>query len=129
MAATEIGMSHKFKPSSSIDPPIWTALKFSRPYGTELEMEVLKQPLNLNESGELPLIPLSTCRGQVLLGRYALPEEPKMAESVEALYDGVAESYHLMFENWSHSVASQAAIIRHRFISPLSLLQRASGKG
>jgi hypothetical protein len=28
-----------------------------------------------------------------------------MAESVETLYDDLAESYHLMFENWSHSVA------------------------
>jgi ubiquinone/menaquinone biosynthesis C-methylase UbiE len=34
-----------------------------------------------------------------------------MAESVEAFYDDLAESYHLMFENWSHSVARQAAII------------------
>jgi hypothetical protein len=34
-----------------------------------------------------------------------------MAESVETFYDDLAESYHLMFENWSHSVARQAAII------------------
>ena len=34
-----------------------------------------------------------------------------MAESVEAFYDDLAESYHLMFENWSHSVAKQAEII------------------
>ena len=34
-----------------------------------------------------------------------------MAESVETSYDDLAESYHLMFENWSHSVARQAAII------------------
>ena len=34
-----------------------------------------------------------------------------MAESVETFYDDLAESYHLMFENWSHSVATQAAII------------------
>jgi len=34
-----------------------------------------------------------------------------MAESVKTFYDDLAESYHLMFENWSHSVARQAAII------------------
>jgi ubiquinone/menaquinone biosynthesis C-methylase UbiE len=34
-----------------------------------------------------------------------------MAESVETFYDGLAESYHLMFEDWSHSVVRQAAII------------------
>ncbi len=34
-----------------------------------------------------------------------------MAESVEQFYDDLADSYHLMFENWGHSVARQAAII------------------
>lgn len=34
-----------------------------------------------------------------------------MAESVETFYDDLAESYHLMFANWSDSVATQAAII------------------
>src|SRR5580692_156030 len=34
-----------------------------------------------------------------------------MGESVEAFYDDLTESYHLMFENWSHSVARQASII------------------
>ena len=34
-----------------------------------------------------------------------------MGESTEAFYDDLAESYHLMFENWSHSVARQAAIL------------------
>ena len=34
-----------------------------------------------------------------------------MAESVETFYDDLAESYHLMFENWNHTVARQAAII------------------
>jgi glycine/sarcosine N-methyltransferase len=34
-----------------------------------------------------------------------------MGESVEAFYDDLAESYHLMFENWDHSIARQAAIL------------------
>jgi glycine/sarcosine N-methyltransferase len=34
-----------------------------------------------------------------------------MAESVETFYDDLAESYHLMFEDWSHTVARQSAII------------------
>jgi len=34
-----------------------------------------------------------------------------MADRWKPFYDDLAESYHLMFENWSHSVARQAAII------------------
>jgi glycine/sarcosine N-methyltransferase len=34
-----------------------------------------------------------------------------MGESVEAFYDDLAESYHLMFENWDHSIARQASIL------------------
>jgi glycine/sarcosine N-methyltransferase len=34
-----------------------------------------------------------------------------MGESVEAFYDDLAESYHLMFENWDRSIARQAAIL------------------
>ena len=34
-----------------------------------------------------------------------------MGESVEPFYDDLAESYHLMFENWDHSIARQAAIL------------------
>jgi glycine/sarcosine N-methyltransferase len=34
-----------------------------------------------------------------------------MQESVEAFYDDLAESYHLMFENWDRSIARQAAIL------------------
>jgi glycine/sarcosine N-methyltransferase len=34
-----------------------------------------------------------------------------MGESVEAFYDDLAESYHLMFENWDHTIARQAAIL------------------
>src|ERR1700760_1296606 len=34
-----------------------------------------------------------------------------MSESVETFYDDLAESYHLMFENWSHTVDRQAAIL------------------
>jgi ubiquinone/menaquinone biosynthesis C-methylase UbiE len=34
-----------------------------------------------------------------------------MSDSVEAFYDDLAESYHLIFENWDRSIASQAAII------------------
>jgi glycine/sarcosine N-methyltransferase len=34
-----------------------------------------------------------------------------MGESVETFYDDLAESYHLMFENWDHSIARQAAIL------------------
>jgi ubiquinone/menaquinone biosynthesis C-methylase UbiE len=34
-----------------------------------------------------------------------------MGESVEAFYDDLAESYHLMFENWDHSIATQAAVL------------------
>jgi glycine/sarcosine N-methyltransferase len=34
-----------------------------------------------------------------------------MSETVEAFYDDLAESYHLMFENWDHSIARQAAIL------------------
>jgi glycine/sarcosine N-methyltransferase len=34
-----------------------------------------------------------------------------MGESVEAFYDDLAESYHLMFENWDGSIARQAAIL------------------
>jgi glycine/sarcosine N-methyltransferase len=34
-----------------------------------------------------------------------------MGESVEAFYDDLADSYHLMFENWDHSIARQAAIL------------------
>ena len=30
-----------------------------------------------------------------------------MAESVEVFYDDLAESYHLMFENWGQSVAGR----------------------
>ena len=34
-----------------------------------------------------------------------------MGESVEAFYDDLADSYHLMFENWDRSIARQAAIL------------------
>jgi glycine/sarcosine N-methyltransferase len=34
-----------------------------------------------------------------------------MVESVEVFYDDLAESYHLMFENWDHSIARQASIL------------------
>jgi SAM-dependent methyltransferase len=34
-----------------------------------------------------------------------------MGESVETFYDDLAESYHLMFENWDRSIARQAAIL------------------
>jgi glycine/sarcosine N-methyltransferase len=34
-----------------------------------------------------------------------------MGEPVEAFYDDLAESYHLMFENWDHSIARHAAIL------------------
>ncbi len=34
-----------------------------------------------------------------------------MVESVEVFYDDLAESYHLMFENWDGSIARQAAIL------------------
>lgn len=44
-----------------------------------------------------------------------------MAESVEIFYDDLAESYHLMFDNWSHSVARQAEIIG-------PILERYTGK-
>ena len=44
-----------------------------------------------------------------------------MGEPVEAFYDDLAESYHLMFENWDHSIARQAAILG-------PLLEQYSGK-
>jgi glycine/sarcosine N-methyltransferase len=34
-----------------------------------------------------------------------------MGDSIEAFYDDLAESYHLMFENWDHSIARHAAIL------------------
>ena len=34
-----------------------------------------------------------------------------MGESVEDFYDDLAESYHLLFENWDQSMAKQAAVI------------------
>jgi len=47
--------------------------------------------------------------------------EPNMAESVGTFYDDLAESFHLMFENWNHTVSRQAAIIG-------PLLERYTGK-
>jgi glycine/sarcosine N-methyltransferase len=44
-----------------------------------------------------------------------------MGESVEAFYDDLAESYHLMFENWDHSIARQAGILG-------PILERYTGK-
>ena len=44
-----------------------------------------------------------------------------MVESVEVFYDDLAESYHLMFENWDHSIARQAAILG-------PILEQHSGK-
>jgi glycine/sarcosine N-methyltransferase len=44
-----------------------------------------------------------------------------MGELVEAFYDDLAESYHLMFENWDHSIARQAAILG-------PILEQYSGK-
>jgi glycine/sarcosine N-methyltransferase len=44
-----------------------------------------------------------------------------MGESVEAFYDDLAESYHLMFENWDHNIARQAAILG-------PILEQYSGK-
>jgi glycine/sarcosine N-methyltransferase len=44
-----------------------------------------------------------------------------MGESVEAFYDDLAESYHLMFENWDRSIARQAAILG-------PILERYTGK-
>ncbi len=44
-----------------------------------------------------------------------------MDESVEAFYDDLAESYHLMFENWDHTIARQASILG-------PILERYTGK-
>jgi glycine/sarcosine N-methyltransferase len=43
-----------------------------------------------------------------------------MGESTEAFYDDLADYYHLMFENWDHSIARQAAILG-------SILEQFSG--
>jgi hypothetical protein len=34
-----------------------------------------------------------------------------MDESAEAFYDELAASYHLIFEDWNRSIATQAAVI------------------
>jgi glycine/sarcosine N-methyltransferase len=44
-----------------------------------------------------------------------------MGESIEAFYDDLADFYHLMFENWDHSIAGQAAILG-------PILEQSSGK-
>lgn len=44
-----------------------------------------------------------------------------MGESAEAFYDDLAESYHLIFENWNHSIAKQAAVLG-------PILERCTGK-
>jgi glycine/sarcosine N-methyltransferase len=57
-----------------------------------------------------------------------------MGETVEAFYDDLAESYHLMFENWDHSIATQGAAIgplleRYTGKSPAYVLDCACGIG
>ncbi len=44
-----------------------------------------------------------------------------MGESIDAFYDDLADYYHLMYENWDHSMARQAAILG-------SILEQFSGK-
>jgi ubiquinone/menaquinone biosynthesis C-methylase UbiE len=44
-----------------------------------------------------------------------------MGESIDSFYDDLAESYHLMFENWDRSIANQAAILG-------PILEQYSGK-
>lgn len=57
-----------------------------------------------------------------------------MGESVEAFYDDLADSYHLMFENWGQSIARQAAVIgpvleRYTGKNPAYVLDCACGIG
>lgn len=44
-----------------------------------------------------------------------------MDESAEAFYDDLAESYHLIFEDWNRSIATQASVIG-------PILERFTGK-